>query len=51
MPGRPPVNVARVQQLLAQGVKQKAIAERLGINKSTVSAIASGTYLVKEARQ
>ena len=50
MPGRPPINVARVQQLLAQGVQQKAIAERLGIARSAVSQIAAGKYLAKEAK-
>lgn len=50
MPGRPPVNVARVQQLLAQGVRQAAIAARLGIARSAVSQIAAGKYLRKEAK-
>lgn len=45
MPGRPPVDVARVQQLLAQGVKQSVVVQRLGVSKSVVSCIARGTYL------
>lgn len=50
MPGRPPINVARVQQLLAEGVQQKAIAQRLGIARSAVSQIAAGKYLRKDAK-
>ncbi len=37
--------VDRVKQLLAEGVKQSAIAERLGVSKSVVNCIAHGTYL------
>ena len=49
MPAKTVVNVARVQQLLAQGVTPKAISLRLGIAKSVVSQIAAGKYLVREA--
>lgn len=38
----PPVNrvpIERVRQLLAQGVRQKHIAERLGISPGTVSSV------------
>ena len=45
MPGRPPVPVDRVKQLLAEGVNQSAISERLGVSKSVVCCIAHGTYL------
>lgn len=45
MPGRPPVDVARVQQLLAAGLTQTQIVQRLGCSKSVVSCIAHGTYL------
>jgi hypothetical protein len=34
-----------VKQLLAEGVKQSAIVERLGVSKSVVCCIANGTYL------
>jgi predicted transcriptional regulator len=34
-----------VKQLLAEGVKQSAIAERLGVSKTVVCWIAQGTYL------
>lgn len=45
MPGRPPVPVDRVKQLLAEGVKQSAVAERLGVSKTVVNCIAHGKYL------
>jgi predicted transcriptional regulator len=45
MPGRPPVPVDRVKQLLAEGVKQSAIAERLGVSKTVVCCIAHGKYV------
>jgi hypothetical protein len=45
MPGRPPVPVDRVKQLLAEGVKQSAVAERLGVSKTVVCCIAHGKYL------
>jgi transcriptional regulator with XRE-family HTH domain len=44
MPFRQPVDVARVKQLLAQGVAQHQIVKRLGLSKCTVSRIASGKY-------
>ena len=50
MPAKNTVNVARVQQLIAQGVTQKAISLRLGVAQSAVSQIAAGKYLVKEAK-
>jgi predicted transcriptional regulator len=34
-----------VKQLLAEGVKQSAVAERLGVSKTVVNCIAHGTYL------
>ena len=37
--------VDRVKQLLAQGVKQSAISERLGVSKSAVCCIAHGKYV------
>ena len=37
--------VDRVKQLLAEGVKQSAVAERLGVSKTVVNCIAHGTYL------
>jgi DNA invertase Pin-like site-specific DNA recombinase len=40
MPAPNRVPVERVRQLLAQGVQGKAICERLGVNKSSVSRIA-----------
>ena len=39
MPGRPAVDVRRVQQLAAQGLKNSQIAARLGITKSSVSRV------------
>jgi DNA-binding XRE family transcriptional regulator len=44
MPARNRVDVARVQQLLAQGVTQTAVAMRLGISKWVVCQIANGKY-------
>lgn len=41
MPAPNRVPVDRVRQLLAQGVKGKAICERLGINKTSVSRVAA----------
>ena len=38
------MDVARVKQLLAQGITQTNVAKRLGINKSTVCTIAAGKY-------
>lgn len=40
MPPRSKVDTARVQQLLAQGIRQKDVARRLGIAASCVSVIA-----------
>ena len=45
MPAKPPVPVDRVKQLLDQGLKQSAVAQRLGVSKSVVSCIARGIYL------
>jgi hypothetical protein len=45
MPAKPPVHVDRVKQLLADGVKQSAVVQRLGVSKSVVSCIARGIYL------
>jgi DNA-binding CsgD family transcriptional regulator len=42
MPGRTPVNVERIRELLAQGMTPKAIAERLGCSKSSVWTVAKG---------
>ena len=42
MPERQRVDVARVKQLLAQGVAQHQIVKRLGLSKSVVSRIAAG---------
>lgn len=44
MPPRNRVNVDRVRELLAQGIRQKEVCERLGLNAGTVSEIASGKY-------
>jgi len=44
MPSTPHVNVARVKQLLAQGLTQKQVVQRLGVSKCTVSMIANGKY-------
>lgn len=44
MPGRPPVDVARVKQLLASGLAQWQVCKRLGVSKSVVSMIAAGKY-------
>jgi len=46
MPARRPVPVARVQQLLAEGVPQHAVARRLGVCRTTVCLIANGKYRV-----
>jgi predicted XRE-type DNA-binding protein len=45
MPAKPPVQVDRVKQLLAEGLKQSRIVQRLGVFKSVVSCIARGIYL------
>ena len=37
--------VDRVKQLLAEGVKQSAVAERLGVSKTVVNCIAHGKYV------
>ena len=37
--------VDRVKQLLAEGVKQSAVAERLGVSKTVVCCIAHGKYV------
>lgn len=44
MPGKTPIPVDRVKQLLDQGVKQSVIVQRLGVSKCTVSRIANGVY-------
>lgn len=44
MPGRIKVDIARVQQLLAQGATQSQVVQRLGYSKSVVSMIANGKY-------
>lgn len=41
MPFRTLINKDRVRQLLRQGVSQKHVAERLGINKTSVHEIAA----------
>lgn len=38
------LDVARVKQLLAQGLSQKAVSVRLGCSASAVQAIAAGKY-------
>jgi transcriptional regulator with XRE-family HTH domain len=43
------VDVARVKQLLAQGLTQTQVVQRLGYSKCTVSMIANGKY-TQEAR-
>lgn len=48
MPPRNKVDTARVQQLLAQGMRQKDVARRLGICPTVVSEIARGRRM--EAR-
>jgi transcriptional regulator with XRE-family HTH domain len=45
MPGPQPVNVARIKQLLSQGLTQKQVTQRLGVSKSVVSMVANGKYL------
>lgn len=45
MPGRQPVNIDRVKQLLAKGLTQTQVVQRLGCSKSVVSCIAHGKYL------
>jgi DNA-binding NarL/FixJ family response regulator len=42
---RSPVDVPRIQQLLASGLTHKQIALRLGVSKSVVSAVSRGVYL------
>jgi predicted XRE-type DNA-binding protein len=44
MPTRQPVDVARVQQLLAQGLTQIQVHRRTGVPKSAVCLIANGKY-------
>lgn len=41
---RSPVDVARVRQLLAQGLTQTQVSLRLGVAKSVVSAVSRGVY-------
>jgi transcriptional regulator with XRE-family HTH domain len=49
MPSIPAVDIARVKQLLSQGLSQKQVVQRLGYSKCTVSRIANGKY-TQEAR-
>jgi hypothetical protein len=44
MPFRQPVDVARVQQLLAQGLTQTQVHLRTGVSKNAVCLIANGKY-------
>jgi len=44
MPFRQPVDVARVQQLLAQGLTQIQVHLRTGVSKNAVCLIANGKY-------
>jgi hypothetical protein len=44
MPFRQPVDVARVKQLLAQGLTQTQVHLRTGVPKNTVCLIAHGKY-------
>ena len=44
MPPRQMVPYERVEELLRQGMTQQQICQRLGINKSSVSQIATGKY-------
>jgi transcriptional regulator with XRE-family HTH domain len=44
MPFRQPVDVARVKQLLAQGLTQTQVHRRLGVSKYAVCLIAHGKY-------
>ena len=44
MPFRQPVDVARVKQLLAQGLTQTQVHRRTGVSKNAVCLIANGKY-------
>ena len=44
MPPRQNIPYERVEQLLRQGMTQQQICQRLGINRSSVSQIATGKY-------
>jgi transcriptional regulator with XRE-family HTH domain len=44
MPFRQPVDVARVKQLLAQGLTQTQVHLRTGVSKNAVCLIANGKY-------
>jgi DNA-binding XRE family transcriptional regulator len=44
MPPRKIVDVARVKQLLAQGLTQTQVHQRLGVSKWAVCLIAHGKY-------
>jgi transcriptional regulator with XRE-family HTH domain len=44
MPPRQFVDVARVKQLLAQGLTQTQVHRRLGVSKNAVCLIAHGKY-------
>lgn len=40
MPARNRIDVSRVRQLLAQGLRPAQVSRRLGVNKSSISVIA-----------
>jgi transcriptional regulator with XRE-family HTH domain len=44
MPSIAKVDVARVRQLLSQGLTQSQVCKRLGVSKCTVSRIANDKY-------
>ena len=44
MPFRQPVDVARVKQLLSQGLTQTQVHLRTGVSKNVVCLIAHGKY-------
>ncbi len=44
MPFRQPVDVARVRQLLSQGLTQTQVHRRTGVSKNSVCLIANGKY-------
>ncbi|NBW15925.1 MAG: XRE family transcriptional regulator [Caulobacteraceae bacterium] len=44
MPPRDRVPIDRIRELLARGVRQKQIAQRLGVSLSVINCIANGRY-------
>lgn len=49
MPGTNKVDAQRIRELLAKGLTQKQIVERLGTNKTSVAAVAKQVEQERQA--